>query len=307
MKGVGALVHSRRSRSEDQARFGISFEFFPPHNEAGAAKLIKTAERLSLLQPDFASVTYGAGGSTKGRTLKAVQALKTGTDLTIAGHLTCAGAPRAEVDQMIDAYRQNGVRHVVALRGDPPEGIGTRYRPHSDGYSDTADLIRGLRRADDFTISVSAYPERHPESVDWQTDLDVMKRKIDAGADRAITQFFFDNDLFEVYLERVRAAGITIPIVPGILPIYNFETVMTFAAKCGTSLPHWLAARFAGLDRDPETRMLVSSAVAAEQVLDLVDRGIDTFHFYTMNRADLVYAICHLLGRRPQKAKKEAA
>jgi len=297
----------RPSQSNETTPLGLSFEFFPPRTEKAAAVLANTAERLAPMRPEFVSVTYGAGGTTKDRTLDTITNLQNTTGLNVAGHLTCAGSTRDEVNAMIRTYRDSGVRHVVALRGDAPEGVGTRYRPNADGFHDTSDLVAGLRAIDDFRISVSAYPEQHPESPDWQTDIDMLKRKVDAGADQAITQFFFDNNLFEAYLERVRAAGINIPIIPGILPIYDFEQVMVFAAKCGATLPHWLTRRFAGLERDPETRKLVSSAIASEQVLDLVDRGIDDFHFYTMNRADLVYAICHLLGRKPHDPKRQAA
>jgi methylenetetrahydrofolate reductase (NADPH) len=210
-------------------------------------------------------------------------------------------ATREEVDAVARAYWQAGVRHVVALRGDPPAGPGTRYEPHPGGYANAAALVAGIAALGHFEISVAAYPEMHPESATAAADIDMLKRKVDAGASRAITQFFFDNDVFEAYVERVRAAGIAIPIVPGIVPVHNFKQVAGFAARAGASVPSWLARRFDGLDDDAATRQLVAAAVAAEQVLDLVDRGITDFHFYTMNRADLVYAICHLLGMRPAK------
>ena len=215
-------------------------------------------------------------------------------------HLTCVSATRAEVDEVARAYWQAGVRHIVALRGDPPGGIGTRYEPTPGGYAYGADLVAGLKRIADFEVSVAAYPEMHPESTSLDADIDILKAKVDAGADRAITQFFFDNDIYERYVERVRRAGITIPIVPGLAPVHSFKAVSSFAAKAGASVPAWLAQRFEGLDDDPATRQLVAAAVASEQVLDLVDRGVTEFHFYTMNRADLVYATCHLLGLRPQ-------
>ena len=219
--------------------------------------------------------------------------------LTPAAHLTCVAATRAEVDAVIGAYAQAGVRHIVALRGDPLGGAGERYAPHPGGYRNAADLVAGIKRIADIEVSVSAYPEKHPDSPSVAADIDMLKAKVDAGATRAITQFFFENDLYFRYLDRVRAAGIDIPIVPGILPVQNFKTTNTFAARCGASVPAWLADRFDGLDDDAATRKLIAAAVAAEQVLDLVDHGVTDFHFYTMNRADLVYAICHLLGLRP--------
>ncbi|MHC5652655.1 methylenetetrahydrofolate reductase [NAD(P)H] [Stappia sp.] len=286
----------------------VSFEFFPPKSEKMEASLWNAVKRLEPLGPSFVSVTYGAGGSTRERTHRTVERILRETELRPAAHLTCVGASRDEIDDVIRSYHELGVRHIVALRGDPQEGLGAIYRPHPQGYAYAGDLITGIRRiADDIEVSVSAYPERHPESADWQTEIDNLKRKVDAGATRAITQYFFDNDLFESFLERVRAAGITIPIVPGILPIVNFETTMVFSAKCGTTIPHWLARRFAGLDEDAETRKLVASAVACEQVLDLVDRGVADFHFYTMNRADLTVAICRMLGMSPAAAAQQAA
>ena len=286
----------------------VSFEFFPPKTDKMEASLWSAVQRLEPLGPSFVSVTYGAGGSTRERTHRTVERMLTETRLAPAAHLTCVGSSRAEVDEIVRAYHDIGVRHIVALRGDPLEGLGAIYRPHPDGYDYASDLVAGIRRiSDDFEVSVSAYPERHPESPDWSAEIDNLKRKVDAGATRAITQYFFDNDLFETFMEKVRAAGINIPIVPGILPIVNFETTMVFSAKCGTSIPHWLARRFAGLDQDAETRKLVASAVACEQVLDLVDRGVTDFHFYTMNRADLTFAICHMLGLRPAPLEQQAA
>jgi methylenetetrahydrofolate reductase (NADPH) len=255
--------------------------------------------RLAPLQPNFVSVTYGAGGSTRERTHATVTRILAETMLTPAAHLTCVAATRAEADAVIETYAQAGVRHIVALRGDPPGGIGERFSPHPGGYRNAADLVAGIKRIADLEVSVSAYPEKHPDSADIAADLDMLKAKVDAGANRAITQFFFENDLYFRYLDRVRAAGIDIPIVPGILPVQNFTQTRNFAARAGASVPDWLAARFDGLDDDPATRKLIAAAVAAEQVLGLVDRGVSDFHFYTMNRADLAYAICHLLGLRP--------
>ena len=254
--------------------------------------------RLAPLLPHFVSVTYGAGGSTRERTHATVKRILTETMLTPAAHLTCVAATRAEVDAVIEAYAQAGVRHIVALRGDPVGGIGEKYAPHPHGYRNAADLVAGIKRIADIEVSVSAYPEKHPDSDSVAADIDMLKAKVGAGASRAITQFFFENDLYFRYLDRVRAAGIEIPIVPGILPVQNFKQTKSFAARTGASVPDWLAARFSGLDDDPSTRKLIAAAVAAEQVLDLVDQGVTDFHFYTMNRADLVYAICHLLGLR---------
>ena len=255
--------------------------------------------------PNFVSVTYGAGGSTRERTHTTVRRILKETALTPAAHLTCVAATKTEIDAVIRAYWDSGVRHIVALRGDPTGGVGDKYAPHPGGYATSAELVAGIKRAGDIEVSVSAYPEKHPDSPDVEADIDMLKRKIDAGATRAITQFFFENDLYFRYLDRVRARGIDIPIVPGILPVQNFKQTVNFAARCGASVPRWLAERFDGLDDDVATRKLIAAAVAAEQVLDLVDRGVTDFHFYTMNRADLVYAICHLLGLRPT-AKKAA-
>jgi methylenetetrahydrofolate reductase (NADPH) len=289
----------------------VSFEFFPPKTEAMEETLWSSIERLAPLSPSFVSVTYGAGGSTRERTHATVSRILKETALKPAAHLTCVGASKAEIDAVVDGYAETGVRHIVALRGDPVAGIGTVYQPHPEGYAQASDLVTAIRRRHpEIEISVSAYAERHPESRDWQTELDNLKRKVDAGATRAITQFFFDNDLYAAFLDRAAAAGITIPIVPGIVPVINFTQTAKFAEKAGASIPSWFAARFEGLEDDASTRQLVAAAVCAEQVFDLVDRGVNEFHFYTMNRADLVYAICHLLGMRPVAAsvsKSEAA
>ena len=279
----------------------VSFEFFPPRSGDMENQLWESIMRLAPFSPDFVSVTYGVGGSTRKPTLATVERILTETELKPAAHLTCGNATRDEVDAVAREFWQVGVRHFVALRGDTPEGM-VSYRPHSDGYVNAAELVAGLKAFADFEISVSAYPEKHPESPDFMTDIDMLKRKVDNGATRAITQFFFDNDSYERYVERVRRAGIYIPIVPGILPVHNFAQVAKFAGFCGTSIPDWLATRFEGLDKDPQTRTLVAAAVAADQVMDLVERGVQDFHFYTMNRAQLVYAICHLLGLRAPKA-----
>ena len=286
-------------------RVHVSFEFFPPKTEEMERNLWEAVERLAPLHPNFVSVTYGAGGSTRERTHTTVRRILKETALTPAAHLTCVAATKTEIDSVIRAYWDSGVRHIVALRGDPTGGVGDKYAPHPGGYATSAELVAGIKRAGDIEVSVSAYPEKHPDSPDVEADIDMLKRKIDAGATRAITQFFFENDLYFRYLDRVRARGIDIPIVPGILPVQNFKQTTGFAARCGASVPRWLAERFDGLDDDVATRKLIAAAVAAEQALDLVGRGVTDFHFYTMNRADLVYAICHLLGLRPT-AKKAA-
>jgi methylenetetrahydrofolate reductase (NADPH) len=281
-------------------RIATSFEFFPPKDEAMEKTLWESVERLAPMQPNFVSVTYGAGGSTRERTHATVKRILQETSLTPAAHLTCVDATREEIDAIVHQYHDAGVRHIVALRGDPVSGAGARYQPSPGGYENAADLVRGIKRAHpDFEVSVSAYPERHPDSPTLDADIDMLKAKVDAGATRAITQFFFENDLYFRYLDRVRARGIDIPIVPGLLPVQNFKAATNFAARAGASVPAWLAERFAGLDDDPATRKLIAAAVTAEQAIDLLDRGVTSFHFYTMNRADLVYAICHLLGLRP--------
>ncbi len=294
-----------RTSFTSRARIGVSFEFFPPKTEEMEKTLWESIERLAPLCPTFVSVTYGAGGSTRERTHATVRRILNETSLTPAAHLTCVAATRAEIDEVIRAYYAAGVRHIVALRGDPVEGAGASYRPHPGGYLNAADLVAGIKRIADVEVTVSAYPEKHPDSPTVEADIDMLKAKVDAGATRAITQFFFENDLYFRYLDRVRARGINIPIVPGILPVQNFRQTKNFAARAGASVPAWLAERFEGLDDDVATRKLIAAAVAAEQVLNLVDRGVTEFHFYTMNRADLVFAICHLLGIRP--ARKEAA
>jgi methylenetetrahydrofolate reductase (NADPH) len=285
----------------------ISFEFFPPKTEEMERNLWETIKRLAPLEPKFVSVTYGAGGSTRERTHATIARILTETALIPAAHLTCVDAPCSDIDDVVARYHQVGVRHIVALRGDPASGIGSRYTPHPEGYRSSADLVASIkRRYPDIEVTVSAYPEKHPESASFDADLDMLKAKVDAGATRAITQFFFDNDLYFRYLERARARGIRIPIVPGILPVQNFKQAANFAKRAGASMPDWLAQKFEGLDDDPETRRLVAAAVAAGQVQKLAKHGVDSFHFYTMNRADLVFAICHLLGIRAKSAQKAA-
>jgi methylenetetrahydrofolate reductase (NADPH) len=285
----------------------ISFEFFPPKTEEMERSLWETIKRLAPLSPNFVSVTYGAGGSTRERTHSTIARILKETRLTPAAHLTCVGAPKGEIDDVVAQYHAIGVRHIVALRGDPTTGIGTAYHAHADGYQSSSDLVAGIkRRYPDIDVSVSAYPEKHPESRDFDADIDTLQAKVDAGATRAITQVFFDNDLYFRYLDRVRARGINIPIVPGIMPMHNFKQARNFVTRAGTTVPDWLAQKFDGLDDDAETRKLVAATVAAGQVQKLAKHGVDTFHFYTMNRADLVFAISHLLGIRPQGAQKAA-
>jgi methylenetetrahydrofolate reductase (NADPH) len=282
----------------------VSFEFFPPKSEEMEANLWESIRRLAPLDPTFVSVTYGAGGTTRERTHATVARLVKETHLKPAAHLTCVGATRDEIDEVVRAYAEAGVRHIVALRGDPAEGLGSVYSAHPGGYETSTALVAGIRAIGDFEVTVSAYPEKHPESRDFDQDIDVLAAKVDAGATRAITQFFFENENYLRYLNRVRQRGINIPILPGIVPVQNFKQTSNFAKKTGASVPQWLADRFEGLENDPATRRLIAAAVAAEQVLDLVDEGVEDFHFYTMNKADLVYAICHLLGLR---ARPDAA
>ncbi|MCK8783981.1 methylenetetrahydrofolate reductase [NAD(P)H] [Roseomonas sp. NAR14] len=280
----------------------LSFEFFPPRTEALEQQLWACVRRLEPLQPRFVSVTYGAGGTTQARTHETVSRLVRETSLTPAAHLTCVGATREEVDAVAQRYWEAGVRHIVALRGDAPADQPV-YQPHPGGYAYAADLVAGLRRIGDFEISVAAYPETHPAALSADHDIDNLKRKIDAGATRAITQYFFDTDLFLRFLDRCGAAGITVPIVPGILPVTNFRQVAKFCGVCGTAVPDWLARMFEGLDDDPETRRMVAAVVAAEQVRLLQANGVDEFHFYTLNRPDLTYSIAHILGVRPRPAE----
>ena len=277
----------------------FSFEFFPPRTDAAQLSLGRTIAELEPLRPSFVSVTYGAGGSTRERTMRMVSQVKAETGVDAAAHLTCVGATKEEVDQVVHAYKTAGIKRIVALRGDPPGGVGQPWVQHPGGYTSAAELVAGIRRIGDFDISVAAYPDKHPQSPDWDSDIDNLKRKLDAGATRAITQMFFDNAAYYRLLDRAAAAGITAPIVPGIQPIHSFKQISGFAAKCGAVMPDWVAARFDGLDEDPETHALVASAVAAEQVLELVDAGITEFHFLTLNRSNLVLALARLLGVRP--------
>ena len=279
----------------------VSFEFFPPHSETMEETLWASIQRLKTLEPGFVSVTYGADGSTRERTHAVVERIVSDTKLTAAPHLTCVGASRGEIDDIAREYWDMGIRHLVALRGDPPDGA-ERYIPHPDGYAYASDLVAGLRKVADFDISVAAFPEVHPEAESPLADLENLKRKLDAGASRAITQFFFDVDVFLRFRDLAAAAGIDSHIVPGILPITKFPQLQRFAERCGASVPDWLADRFAGLEDDPDTRQMIAANVAIEQVRALQAEGVDEFHFYTLNRAELTVAICHALGVRPAAA-----
>jgi methylenetetrahydrofolate reductase (NADPH) len=294
---------------ESAARGGrpvqVSFEFFPPNDAAMERTLWESVQRLAPLQPRFVSVTYGADGSTRARTHNVVMRIAHETPLTGAPHLTCIGAPRAEILDIARSYWANGIRHIVALRGDPPQG-NAGYRPHPDGFEHAVDLVRGLKSVADFDVSVAAFPETHPEAPSAQVDLDNLKRKIDAGAARAITQFFFETELFLRFRDRCARSGITVSIVPGILPITRFPQMLRFAERCGAFVPEWLRHEFDGLDADPETRRLISASIAIRQVRQLQLHGVEEFHFYTLNRSELTYAICHALGLRPQATRPAA-
>jgi methylenetetrahydrofolate reductase (NADPH) len=287
---------------QDASRPRVSFEFFPPKSDEAEANLWKAIQRLAPLNPAFVSVTYGAGGSTRERTHRTVERILNETGLQPAAHLTCVEAGRDEVDEVIEGYKAAGVKHIVALRGDPPggAGIGGVYQPRADGYANATELTAAISRIGGFDITVGAYPEKHPESPSIDHDIDVLKAKVDAGATRAVSQFFFDMDAFLRFRDRVRAAGVTIPLIPGIMPVSNFAGLQRMCGACGTALPDWLAAHFDGLDDDPETRKLIAASVAAETCARLQEEGFQDFHFYTLNRADLVYAICRVLGVREQ-------
>jgi methylenetetrahydrofolate reductase (NADPH) len=284
----------------------VSFEFFPPNDAQMEQTLWQSVQRLAPLQPRFVSVTYGADGSTRERTHNIVTRIQDETPLTGAPHLTCVGAPADEILDLARRYWACGIRHVVALRGDPAAGA-ERYEPHPNGFAYAADLVRGLKSVADFDISVAAYPETHPDAPSASFDLDNLKRKVDAGATRAITQFFFDTDRFLRFRDACAAAAINVSIVPGILPVTRFPQILRFAARCGASIPDWLMHRFDGLDEDPQTRQLISASVAIEQVHRLQRNGVHEFHFYTLNRAELTYAICHALGVRPVISTQAAA
>ena len=276
----------------------VSFEFFPPKTPEAEASLWKTVERLAPLNPEFVSVTYGADGSTRERTHQVIESILTKTELKPVPHLTCVGAPRDEIDAIADDYWSMGVRQIVALRGDPEGGAEADYQPHPNGYAYASDLVEGLLAKHPFELFVAAYPETHPQAISADTDLDNLKRKVDAGGHRAITQFFFDNAIFLRFRDRVAAANINVELIPGILPVTNFNTLVRFADACGASIPATLKTLFEGLDEDPSTRQLIAAHAAVSQAEDLGREGVNDFHFYTLNRADLSFAVCHALGVR---------
>ncbi|HEY0411968.1 MAG TPA: methylenetetrahydrofolate reductase [NAD(P)H] [Allosphingosinicella sp.] len=303
---MSALIGHRREPlfADVQGDVAVSFEFFPPKTEKMEQTLWGSVKTLEPLGPRFVSVTYGAGGSTRERTHNTVVRIARETSLTPAAHLTCVEASRDEIDEVARAYWEAGIRHIVALRGDPPEP-GAGFAPRADGYANAAALVAGLKRVAPFEISVAAYPEIHPDSPTKAADLDNLKRKIDAGADRAITQFFFSPDCFFRFRDEAAAAGITAELVPGILPVSNVAQTRKFAASCGATIPAWMDALFEGLDNLPAARQLVAATVAAELCGQLYAGGVRQFHFYTLNRAELAYAICHLLGLRPREEPNE--
>ena len=276
----------------------VSFEFFPPKTPEAEASLWKTVERLAPLNPEFVSITYGADGSTRERTHKVIESLLTKTNLKPVPHLTCVGAPQEEIDSIADEYWNMGVRQIVALRGDPEGGAEADYVPHPHGYAYASDLVQGLLGKHPFELFVAAYPETHPQAISADADLENLKRKVDAGGHRAITQFFFDNEIFLRFRDRVAAAQIDVELIPGILPVTNFNTLVRFAGACGASIPHSLSTLFEGLDEDPTTRQLIAAHAAVSQAEDLGREGVEDFHFYTLNRADLSFAVCHALGVR---------
>ena len=293
-----ALGPVARAGGRDHTRLKVSFEFGPPKTPEAEETLWTAIRRLEPLNPSFVSVTYGAGGSTRERTHRTVLRMLGETSLAPAAHLTCVEASRAEVDEVVRDYWNAGIRHIVALRGDPPGQIGGAYIPRADGYANATELVAGIKAVAPFEVSVGLYPQTHPESPSAAHDIDVLKAKVDAGATRAITQFFFDVDGFLRFVEQVRKAGVTIPICAGIMPVTNVKGLKRMAAPCGIALPDWLGNLFEGLDKDPDTRRLIACSVAAEMCAKLEEEGFTDFHFYTLNRADLVYAICRVLGVR---------
>jgi methylenetetrahydrofolate reductase (NADPH) len=299
------MSHAHNLIAEAAERMGsarVSFEFFPPKTEALETQLWEVIGKLAPLQPKFVSVTYGAGGTTRDRTHRTVARIVEETALKPAAHLTCVAASRAEVDDVLHGYWGAGVRHIVALRGDPPGGVGTAFEPHPEGYKSAAELVAGAKRIGDFEVSVAVHPEKHPASPSWEHELENFKKKLAAGATRGISQFFFDPDVFLRFRDRVVAAGIDAPVVPGIMPVTNFNGVAKMAAGCGASVPPWLSRLFEGLDDDPDTRKLVAAAATAELCARLAAEGVEDFHFYTLNRAELTLAICRVLGVRAESA-----
>jgi methylenetetrahydrofolate reductase (NADPH) len=298
-----AYAHNLIAEAAERAgRPRVSFEFFPPKSEALELQLWESIRKLEPLAPSFVSVTYGAGGSTRDRTHRTVARIVRETTLRPAAHLTCVGASRADVDTVLREYWTTGVRHIVALRGDPPGGVGAKYEAHPEGYADAAALVAGAKRVGAFDISVAVHPERHPASATWAHDVENFKKKLAAGASRGISQFFFDADVFLRFRDRLASAGVTAPIVPGIMPVSNVAGLRKMADACGATLPVWLVRLFEGLDDDPETRRLVAAATTAQLCAQLAAEGVQDFHFYTLNRADLTLAICRILGVRVKEA-----
>jgi methylenetetrahydrofolate reductase (NADPH) len=302
---VSALGPVARAGGRQRGALNVSFEFSPPKTDEAELELWKAIRRLEPLNPQFVSVTYGAGGSTRERTHRTVTRMLKETTLKPAAHLTCVEASRAEVDEVVQAYWDSGIRHIVALRGDPPGQIGGAYAPRADGYLNATELTAGIKAIAPFEVSVSLYPQVHPESPSADHDIEVLKAKVDAGATRAITQFFFDIDGFLRFHDQLRKAGVTIPVSAGIMPVTNFKGLKRMAAACRIDLPAWLGNLFEGLDKDPETRRLIAGSVAAEMCARLQEEGFSDFHFYTLNRADLVYAICRVLGLRETAAPSQ--
>jgi len=302
-----ALGPVARAAAGSALRPSVSFEFSPPKTPEAEEALWLAIRRLEPLNPEFVSVTYGAGGSTRDRTHRTVVRMLQETTLKPAAHLTCVEASRDEVDEVVQGYWNAGIRHIVALRGDPPGAIGGVYTPRPDGYRNATELTKGVRAIAPFEVSVGLYPQIHPESPSLEHEIDVLKAKIDAGATRAITQFFFDIDAFLSFMDRVRKAGVTIPISPGIMPVSNYNGLRKMVGPMGVTLPAWLEKLFDGLDRDPDTRRLLAASVATEMCARLAEEGFSDFHFYTLNRADLVYAICRVLGVRETPKPEEAA
>ena len=293
LDGFGPVARAAGANTDD---IQVSFEFFPPKNQGMEDRLWATIRKLETLNPDFVSVTYGAGGSTRERTHRTVAKMVSDSTVTPAAHLTCVGADKAEIDEIAREYWESGVRHIVALRGDPPEGVGEKYNAHEGGYAYASDLVAGLKSVADFEVSVSAYPERHPESGSWQAEIDNLKRKIDAGATRAITQFFFSPETFLRFQDRVQDAGITIPIVPGLMLQPNFAGLKRMSDMCGVNVPAWYADLFDGLENDEDSRRLLTGSLATELTAKLFDKGVKHFHLYTLNHWELAYAVGRVLG-----------
>jgi methylenetetrahydrofolate reductase (NADPH) len=300
------MTHTQNLIAEAAERIGrprVSFEFFPPKTEALETQLWEAIGKLAPLGPSFVSVTYGAGGSTRDRTHRTVSRIVSETALKPAAHLTCVAANRDEINMVLDAYWGAGVRHIVALRGDPAGGLGAPYEPHPQGYANAAELVAGAQKRHPFEISVAVHPERHPNSPSWQHEIENFKMKLDSGATRGISQFFLDADTFLRFRDRLAKAGVTAPVVPGIMAVTNYKGLCKMAAGCGASVPPWLAKVFDGLDDDPETRRLVAAATTAELCAHLAAEGVEDFHFYTLNRADLTLAICRIVGVRVEKER----